>query len=72
MASARRRAYLSGQQRNLPPGWAGVIMTAGDTLVAFGLLSIIVVLTCEACWRARVPRIGRRDHSEGGRAAREG
>lgn len=31
-------------------------MTVGDTIIAFGLLAIIVVLTCEACWRARVPR----------------
>ena len=31
-------------------------MTVGDTLIAFGLLAIIVIITCEACWRARVPR----------------
>ena len=31
-------------------------MTVGDSLIAFGLLAIVVVLTCEACWRARIPR----------------
>ncbi len=32
-------------------------MTVGDTLIAFGLLAIVVVLTCEACWRAKVPNL---------------
>jgi len=40
-------------------------MTVGDTLIAFGLLAIIVVITCEACWRARVPRW---HHPRGGAA----
>jgi hypothetical protein len=31
-------------------------MTVGDTLIAFGLLAIVMVLTCETCWRARFPR----------------
>ena len=44
-------------------------MTVGDTLIAFGLLAIIVILTCEACWRARLPRWqGARDGA--GRIAR--
>jgi hypothetical protein len=31
-------------------------MTVGDTLIAFALLAIVVILVCEACWRARFPR----------------